>query len=115
MKQSKAAPNTVKKESKRMFREKVENTSKLLSRGNDVIATGSRHQSARKRDSIIYTAGAASTTNKKKRNQMSRHKIVITSPVLDKETNNALEILNNVQLPQIKSTSSSKQARQSFD
>ena len=46
---------------------------------------------------------------------MSRHKIVITSPVLDKEANNALEILNNVQLPQIKSTSSSKQARQSFD
>ena len=93
-----------------MFREKVENTSKLLSRGNDVIATGSRHQSAMKRDSLIYTAGAASTTNKKKRN-MSRHKIVITSPVLVQETNNALEILNNVQLPQIKSTSSSKQVR----
>ena len=79
-----------------MFKEKAENTSKLLTRDNDVIATGSGHQSAQKRDSFIYTAGVSSTSNKKIRNQMSRHKIVITSPVLDKETNNALEILNNI-------------------
>ena len=104
MKQRKSTPNTSKKENRGMSSKLKESeiTSKLLMRVNAGMATAPRGQSAKKRDSILFTAGAATSSNRKKRHQMSRMsrpKIIITSPVLIQETNNSPELPNNLSLP----------------